>query len=108
MDRFFTKKDNMKAAMDRFGTTTDEKEIIMHMQEPVQFEIEVFKKAFFAKLDEFIVEAQNNFVQNVLHVSDKIIEILEEYKKLLSGHEATLTREKRMAIIRHIYCLVLD
>ena len=42
----FNKADNMNAAMERFCTTEDKMEIIMHMQQPVQFETDVFKKAF--------------------------------------------------------------
>ena len=45
----------------------------MHMQDPVQFEQDVFKEAFLKKLDDFIDECKKDFVRYTNHVCDEII-----------------------------------
>ena len=83
----------------------------MHMQDPVQFEQDIFKDAFNKKLDEFIVECKRDFVEKTNHVCDEIIEILEKYSELLedhNDHNEALTSEQKKSILRHVYSLVFD
>ena len=57
IDEFFNKKDNTKLAMKKFRESTDKREIILHMQEPLEFEQKIFKADYDAKLDEFAKDA---------------------------------------------------
>ena len=57
IDDGFNKKDNTKLAMKKFRESKDKREIILHMQEPLEFEQKIFKASYEAKLDEYVREA---------------------------------------------------
>ena len=43
--------------MKKFRESKDKREIILHMQEPLEFEQKIFKASYEAKLDEYVREA---------------------------------------------------
>ena len=51
----FNKEKNTKLAMKRFRESDDVKDIILHMQKPLEFEQKIFKQSYDEKLDELVV-----------------------------------------------------
>ena len=62
--------------------SVDPRELILHMQKPLEFEIKVFREAFDAKLDEYVRNAKSRFKKEMRDVIEVIKELINKWKEI--------------------------
>ena len=82
MDNQFDKTSNTKLAMQRFRESTDKKEIILHMQKPLEFEQKIFKSSYEEKLDYYVVLAKEEFKNEMVRVIEVIKGFISQWKQI--------------------------
>lgn len=96
-------------AMQRFRESVDKKEIILHMQKPLEFEQKIFKRSYEEKLDYFVVLAKEEFKKEMVRVIEIIKGFISQWKQIFHNkNEAGVKDEDKQNILRHIYYLVFD
>ena len=96
LDQEFNKVNNMKLAMQRFRETEDKRDIILHMQKPLEFELKIFKQSFDEKLDEYVLIAKEAFKTAMKRVIEIIKDFISQWQKIFNNrNEANVKAEDK-------------
>ena len=91
----------MKEAMKRFQTSEDPRELILHMQKPLEFEQKVFREAFEAKLNEYVRNAKSRFKDEMKEVIEVIKDLFKKWKEIFhQKEEEGVTPEHKKDILK--------